>query len=235
MSVLFILFIMNAKPSWFQNRNGKNAICKLLNQPRIFLGGCLGLLSVLCVIMLAGCQTGSNATVYPGTAAYATNNLLEGDVISITFQYSTNFNTVQKIGLDGTLNLQGVGLVQAAGKTTLELQNALTDLYKGQVKDDPITIRIVMAEAAFYVAGAVTRPGKISLERPMTVLEAIMEAGGYDPYRADMSNVLVLRVENGRQKNYRVNLKRVLLGQEDTPFYVKPFDVIQVPTKTFTF
>jgi polysaccharide export outer membrane protein len=225
---------MNAKPSWFQKWNGKKGISNLPGPVRKFYWGCLGLFSVLCV-MLAGCQTGSDARVDPGVAAYGTNDLLEGDVISITFQYSTNFDTVQKIGLDGTLNLQGVGLVRAAGKTTLQLQNELADLYKGQVKGDPVTIKIVSAESAVYVAGAVTRPGKIPLERPMTVLEAIMEAGGYDPYRADLSNVLVLRVENGRQKNYRVNLKRLLRGGEDAPFYLKPFDVIQVANKTFNF
>jgi len=32
-----------------------------------------------------------------------------------------------------------------------------------------------------------------------------------------------------------VNLKRVLRGREDAPFYLKPFDVIQVATKTFNF
>jgi polysaccharide export outer membrane protein len=208
-------------------------IRNLRHRARTCYGGCLGLLVLSAT--LAGCQTSPKTEGYPGAAVYATNNLLEGDVISITFQYSTNFNTVQKIGLDGTLNLQGVGLVPAAWKTPVQLQNVLTDLYKGQVKDDPITIKIVVAESAIYVAGAVTRPGKIPLERPMTVLEAIMEAGGYDPYRADLSNVLVLRVEDGRQKNYRVNLKRVLRGEEDMPFYLKPFDVIQVATKTFTF
>ncbi len=124
---------MNAKPSWFRNRNGKNQIRHLLNPAPNFCWGCLGLLPILCVL-LAGCQTSSVTRVDPGAAAYATNNLLEGDVISITFQYSTNFNTVQKIGLDGTLNLQGVGLVRAAGKTTTQLQNELTDLYKTRLK-----------------------------------------------------------------------------------------------------
>ncbi len=171
----------------------------------------------------------------PGAAAYATNNLVEGDVVSITFQYSTNFNAVQKIGLDGTLNLQGVGQVPAAGKTALQLQTEQNELYKNQVKEDPITIKVIAAESAVYVAGAVTRPGKIAMERPLTVLEAIMEAGGYDPYRADLSEVLVLRVEQGRQKSYRVNLKRVLRGRDESPFYLKPFDVVQVPTKTFNF
>jgi polysaccharide export outer membrane protein len=171
----------------------------------------------------------------PGAAAYATNNLLEGDLVTITFQYSTNFNATQKIALDGTLNLQGAGLVKAAGKTALQLQNELTELYQSQVKDDPITIKVIAAETAVYVAGAVTRPGKIAMERPLTVLQAIMEVGGYDPYRADLAHVLVLRVENGRQKTYRVNLKRVLSGRADAPFYLQPFDVIQVTTKTFNF
>jgi len=213
-------------------------MCNRPNQVKIFsaAGCCLGLLLAFGGL-LTGCQTGSRppAIVDPGAAAYATNNLLEGDVVSITFQYSTNFNTVQKIGLDGALNLQGLGIVKAAGKSILQLQSELTGLYKSQVKDDPITIKIVAAESAIYVAGAVARPGKIPMERPMTVLEAIMEAGGYDSYHADLSEVLVLRVENGQQKTYRVNLKRVLQGRSKKPFYVKPFDVIQVGTKTFNF
>lgn len=229
---------MNAKPTGFQNWNVTEGTSNFLKRAKIrpCHWGCLGILSVLCVLP-AGCQTDSrpDSKADPGAAAYATNNLLEGDVVSITFQYSTNFNAVQKIGLDGTLNLQGVGQVAAAGKSTLQLQSELTGLYKKQVNDDPITIKIIAAESAVYVAGAVTRPGKIALERPMTVLEAIMEAGGYDPYRADLSEVLVLRVENGRQKTYRVNLKRVLAGGGGAPFYLKPFDVVQVATKTFNF
>ena len=235
---------MNAQNRRFQTWNASAGIRLLLGLVKTFPGRCLALslLPVLCAL-LTGCQTDSHPDsvsrlappVDPGAAGYSTNNMLEGDIVSITFQYSTNFNAVQKIGLDGTLNLQGVGVVKAAGKSTVQLQNELVGLYKSQVKDDPITIKIVEAQSAVYVAGAVTRPGKIPLERPMTVLEAVMEAGGYDPYRADLSDVIVLRLENGRQKAYRVNLKRVLEGRDETPFYLKPFDVVQVAAKTFNF
>ena len=196
--------------------------------------GWFGLFLAAC-FCLAGCRSGSSSAdrIDPGAAAYSTNILLEGDVVNITFAYSTNFNTVQKIALDGTLNLQGVGQVKAAGKSKLELESELADLYKNLAKDDPITIKIVEAASAVYVSGAVTRPGKIPMDRPLTVLQAIMEAGGYDTYRADLSDVRVLRVENGRQKSYRINLKRVLRGDDETPFYLKPFDVVQVATKTF--
>jgi polysaccharide biosynthesis/export protein len=205
------------------------------------------LLALLCTL-LCGCQSDSEPDDYfsavslpvappvdPGAAAYATNYLQEGDVVSINFMYSTNYNTVQQIGLDGTLNLAGVGHIIATGKSTLQLEKELTELYRDLVKDDPVSVKIAAAATSIYVGGAVIRPGKVPLERPLTVMEAVMEAGGFDPYHANLSSVLVLRVENGRQKLYRVNLKRVLQGRDETPFYLKPSDIVQVQTKTFNF
>ena len=171
----------------------------------------------------------------PGPADYATNLLQEGDVVSIGFDVYTNFNTLQKISLDGLLNLESVAPVKAAGKTVLELQTVLTNLYRPKIKDDVITVKLVSSANSVYISGAVVRPGKIPLERPMTALEAIMEAGGYDPNRAKLSEVTVLRVEAGRQKAYHLNLRQVIQGQDEEPFYLKPFDIVHVPTKTFNY
>jgi polysaccharide export outer membrane protein len=171
----------------------------------------------------------------PGAANYSTNLLEQGDTVSVTFQYSTNFNATQKIGLDGTLNLESVGLVKAAGKTPQQLETELARLYKPQIKDDIVTVKLVAAVSAFYVSGAVFRPGKITLERPMTILEGIMEAGGFDPNRAKLSDVTVLRIDDGRQHVYHVNLKQTLRGKDESPFYLRPFDVVYVPNKTFNF
>ena len=73
------------------------------------------------------------------------------------------------------------------------------------------------------------------MERPLTVLQAIMEAGGFDSYRAKVSDVHVLRLEAGQQHTYRLNLKRTIDGTEKDPFYLQPFDIVHVPTKTFNF
>lgn len=195
--------------------------------------------------LAAGCSTPSPSAFSdvltppalpgPGAANYATNTLHEGDMVSITFQYSTNFNTVQKITLDGLLNLESVGPIKAAGLTPIQLQNELAKVYKPLVKDDVVTVKLVSAVDGVYISGAVFRPGRIPLERPMTVLEAIMEAGGFDANRAKLSRVIVLRIERGRQVSYQVNLKKVLEGKEETPFYLRPFDVVHVPTKTFNY
>ena len=73
------------------------------------------------------------------------------------------------------------------------------------------------------------------MDRPLTVLEAVMAAGGWDTSRAKLSAVSVLRVDNGQQQTYHVNLKNVLAGKEKSPFYLKPFDIIYVPAKTFNY
>ncbi|HWD91549.1 MAG TPA: polysaccharide biosynthesis/export family protein [Verrucomicrobiae bacterium] len=203
--------------------------------------GLLGLLGLLSG-MVAGCETNHPAANPPAPEFLLlipfpaqTNILHEADVISIDFRYSTNFNSVQKIGRDGLVNLPSAGEVMAAGKTVLQFQNELTERYKGEVKDDPITVKIIAAASAVYVTGAVSHPGKIVMDRPLTVVEAIAEAGGVDPYRAKLSKVSVMRVDDGRQKVYWLNLNRAFEGEDPDVFYLKPFDVVRVPTKTFNF
>jgi polysaccharide export outer membrane protein len=184
---------------------------------------------------LVDSQTGKTTPISPISSTYATNSLTEGDIVSITFQYSTNFNTTQKIALDGTLNLDSVGQVKAAGKTPLQLQDELARLYKPQVKDDVLTVKVISSASSIYISGAVVRPGKIPMDRPMTVLEGIMEAGGFDPNRAKLSSVRVIRLVDGRQKIYMVDVRKVLEGTGEAPFYLKPFDIVHVPLKTFNF
>jgi polysaccharide export outer membrane protein len=100
---------------------------------------------------------------------------------------------------------------------------------------EPITVSVISNAAAVYVTGAVLRPGRIPLERPLTVLDAVMEAGGVDNTRAKLSSVTVLRVENGQRVSRRVNLKHALEGRDASLFYLKPFDTVYVPEKAINF
>jgi polysaccharide export outer membrane protein len=200
------------------------------------LAGLLGLTAALCT----GCQTSPPS--FPSAAAqdfraanYSTNLLQEGDVVSVDFQYSTNFSTLQKISMDGSLIMNSVGAVKAAGKTVEELQAEIVKLYKPQIKDDVVTVKLVSAASSLYISGAVVRPGKIAMDRPMTALEGIMEAGGWDPSRAKLSDVIVLRLDDGKQKKFKLDLNKTLQGRDPEPFYLKPFDIIYVPLKTFNY
>ena len=180
-------------------------------------------------------MSSENMSVLAGLPSYGTNYIQEGDVVNINFQYSTNFNTTQQVGLDGTLNLQAAGQVKAAGKTSFQLQSELAALYKSEVKDDPITVKVVSPAAAVYVMGAVIHPGRIPMMRPMSVIEAIMEADGFDP-----SGQAVRRQGAAGGKWTATGLSaqfaRIFDGKNDAVFYLKPFDVVQVPSaKVFNY
>ena len=199
-------------------------------------------MSIAVAITLSLVVTACKSPVFMNTASpksmdanSGTNALQEGDLISITFQYSTNFNATQKVPLDGLLNLETVGPVKAAGKTPEELQTELSRLYGPQTKGDVVTVKLLAGASGVYVSGAVFHPGRIPMERQMTVFEAVMEAGGFDPNRAKLAAVTVVRIEEGRQKTYHLDLKRILQGRDESPFYLKPFDIVHVPTKTFNF
>ena len=65
----------------------------------------------------------------------------------------------------------------------------------------------------------------------MTALEAIMEAGGFDYAKANQKEVMIIRHENGQIEHFKLNLKKVMDGQQSEPFNLKPFDIVKVPER----
>lgn len=208
--------------------------------------------AVLGVVALTGCHgngAADAATAGSGTPAASLGSAAgaagqapgpsvafrEGDMVRITFDATTNMNTVVKIQIDGNITLPLVGDVKATGKTASELRTDLMKAYSSLLKGEEITVALAAGSSSFYISGAVLRPGRFSMDRPMTVMDAVMEAGGFDLSRAKPSAVTVFRIEEGKQKSYRIDMKKVLQGRQQDLFYVKPFDTIHVPEKTFNF
>lgn len=77
-------------------------------------------------------------------------------------------------------------------------------------------------------------PGKIVFERPATVLEAIMEAGGFTP-EADLKKVSLIRIVKGEHYTEVFDLRPVLHGKPTPAVYVSGGDVIFVPERLLLF
>ena len=169
------------------------------------------------------------ATISPTTPT--TFTLREGDILKISFPGSPNLNITQQIRTDGKISLPLVGEVTVAGMTPVDLQKKLMDLYAPQLSSKEVTVEVQNSSFPVYITGAVLRPGKISSDHPITALEAIMEAGGFDYTKANLKDVVVIRQEGSGTKNYTLNLKLVMEGKTGEPFYLKPADIIYVPEK----
>lgn len=190
----------------------------------------------LTLLMLTGCQsptTQSKNTL--DTAAVRTEALIlrEGDVLRVTFPGAPNLDTQpQPIRRDGKITLPLIGEVNAVGMTPTELEKDLIKRYSTQLVSKEVTVTVVSSAYVVYVTGAVLRPGKIASDHPISALEAIMEAGGFDYGRANLKAVTVIRHEGGETKKYELNLKTALKATgKNEPFYLKPADIVYVPER----
>lgn len=209
--------------------NDKSGAAGTWLRHRLAAAGLICMSALLATFGTVGCTDMGPAPIIPAEA-YASRpsgNLAAGDQISVSFSGAPELNTRQKIQPTGMVSLPIVGDVRAAGKTINGFQTMLTSLYQSHLQDPTVVVSLEIAAAGVYVSGEVLRPGKILLDRPMTALEAVMEAGGFSKM-ANPKQVIVVRNQNGRQRRYVLNLNDTLSGMDSSPFYVRPYDVIYV-------
>jgi len=93
-------------------------------------------------------------------------------------------------------------------------------------------VTVESAATQVYVTGAVRSPGKQVFDRPMTILQAIMEAGGPNQF-GNVRSVRLIRTTNGVHRTQIVDLHTAMAGQPTNAMYVKNGDIIQVPQSPF--
>ena len=192
-----------------------------------------GLLSFFCVL-LAGCVEApitSGPPLVEGNGAPDRLELREGDALKITFTGAPQLESSQQIRRDGKIALTGFGEIQAAGLTSSELEKQIIEKFGKDLVTKEVTVSVISSQYPVFVNGAVLRPGKIEATRPITALEAIMEAGGFDYAKANLKSVKVIRTQGADVKTFILDFRAVLEGKKSDPFYVRPSDIIFVPEK----
>jgi polysaccharide export outer membrane protein len=150
----------------------------------------------------------------------------------LTFPAAAEFNETQKIRADGKVTLPLIGEVTAAGKKVVDFQSELVRLYKPQLRNSEVVVTVESSVAQVVVSGAVARPAKLTFERPTTVFQAIMEAGGVNEY-GSLKRVHLIRVVNGEQLTQVLDLRSITSGKKTSALYVRDGDVIYVPQSPF--
>jgi polysaccharide export outer membrane protein len=190
--------------------------------------GLVGVLSLVMVFVSTNCGNNSAPPVPVEVSRSRPNaTLAAGDEIAVSFSGAPELNVKQKIQANGRVSLPTIGDVTAAGKSITGFQAELTSRYQAHLQDPTVIVSLATAAAGVYVSGEVLRPGKIPLDRPMTALEAVMEAGGFTKF-ANPKQVIVVRNQGGSNQRYVLNMNDALAGLESKPFYVRTYDVIYV-------
>jgi polysaccharide export outer membrane protein len=130
---------------------------------------------------------------------------------------------------DGMISMPLLNDVQAAGLTPMQLSASITEKLKKFISDPHVTVVVTqMNSQRIYITGEVSRSGAVNLLPDMTVLQALSGAG-FSQF-ANTKGIYVLRNENGTQKRYPVNYKKLVKGQApEQNILLKPGDTIVVP------
>jgi polysaccharide export outer membrane protein len=192
-------------------------------------------MAVIATLFSLGCQSPGP---YPKDAMIPSHQVIlaPGDVVRLTFAGAPEWSQSQTIRADGKLSMPQIGEVRAAGKSLPQFQSELEERYETELTNSGILVTLENGVMSVYVTGAVNKPGKLSFNRPMTVLQVIAEAGGMTMY-GSLKKVRVVRLAKGQNHVHTLDLRSAVKGTIEPPatgpFYIRDGDVITVPQAAF--
>ncbi|MCK8603905.1 polysaccharide biosynthesis/export family protein [Desulfoferrobacter suflitae] len=131
---------------------------------------------------------------------------------------------------DGKVSFPLIGDIQAAGKTTTQVKEAVEKKAKVFIPGAIANVSVTqLTSLQYYVLGKVAKPGMFNVSKPITVLQALALAGGPITF-ADEDKISVLRQEGDKTVRLPFNYKDVKKGRHlEQNIVLERGDVVVVP------
>ncbi|MGJ4729191.1 XrtA/PEP-CTERM system exopolysaccharide export protein [Luteimonas sp. SDU101] len=199
------------------------------------------LIVMLLAILLAACASGggvAEAPPAPDQAPVEDYAIGVDDVVQVSVWRNPELGITVPVRPDGRISVPLVGDVLAGGRTPSQVAADIQDKLSAFVRDPQVAVILTELRSHEYlsrvrVTGAVRQPVSIPYRQGMTVLDAVLAAGGVNEFAAPDRSSLYRR--NGEDTtSYAVRLDKIInRGDLSTNFKVAPGDVITVPERAF--
>ncbi len=199
----------------------------------------------LCLtLLLAGCATtqGRTTGAPPADAVQAqavdAYRIGVDDQVQVAVWRNPDLGITVPVRPDGMISVPLIGDVLAGGRTPPEVARDIQDKLAAYVRDPQVAVILTELRSHEYlsrvrVTGAVRQPVSLPFRPGMTVLDAVLAAGGLTEFAASDRSELH-RKSGESARTYAVKLDRILnRGDLSTNYPVAPGDVITVPERTF--
>jgi polysaccharide export outer membrane protein len=151
-----------------------------------------------------------------------------GDKLRVEVYREAQLSQSLQVRPDGRITLPLIGDMAATGRTPAELRDAISTSLKEYVTNPVVTVIVQEAIAAqIYVIGEVSQPGAQIMQGPLTVLQALAQAGGLKEF-AHKSDVRILRTGAAGTQTIPFDYKEAVRGRIQ-PVFLQPGDTVVVP------
>lgn len=214
----------------------------------------------LSVIVLGACASQKEGSSLPSSSSYGSQNtspetysylIGPGDSVQIFVWRNPEVSQSVTVRPDGKISTPLVEDLQASGKTPTQLARDLEKALETYIRQPIVTVIVAGGIGPYseqirvvgQVGGAssgsgggggnqTSKPQAIAYKERMTLLDVMVVVGGLGQF-ADGNHTKLVRVVDGKQKEYEVRLDDLLNGDITANVDMLPGDILIVPEAWF--
>jgi len=161
-----------------------------------------------------------------------TYKMVPYDTVSVRFTYHPEQDPKAPVSVrpDGQITLDGIGSVQAAGRTPEELGKEIAAKSSTRLRDPQVIVTVTQfAPRKIYVGGQVKAPGIVTFQGEISPIQAIFDRGGFAD-DAQRDSVILIRNSGGPEPIIgRLNVNQGLEDGMPEKITLLTNDVLYVP------
>lgn len=201
--------------------------------------------AALLAVLLAACASGGPPADPSGADPNIDRFAIEteyrigvDDRVQVSVWKNPELSVLAPVRPDGRISVPLIGDVVAGGKTPPELAATIRDKLSAYIREPNVTVVLTELNSHQFltrvrVTGAVRTPRSLPHRQGMTVLDAVLEAGGINEFAAP-NRTKLYRTSKAGTNVLEVDLGDILnRGKLETNFSLMPGDVVTVPERLF--
>ncbi|NQZ22438.1 MAG: polysaccharide biosynthesis/export family protein [Colwellia sp.] len=205
-----------------------------------------GKLKVVTMLVLAYVISACSSLTLPPATVHQSNTvdistykylIGAGDVVNIFVWRNPEVSGTFVVRPDGMITTSLVEDIPVSGKTPTELARTIEEILATYLREPTVTVTVNNFVGPFSeqirVIGEASEPKSINYTQQMTLLDVMIQVGGLTEF-ADGNDALLVRVENGIQKQYEIYIEDLIKnGEISANVDVLPGDIIVIPETWF--
>lgn len=168
---------------------------------------------------------------FSASSSFAEDYLIgKGDVLKISTwkEPDLSFDALQ-VRSDGKITFPLLGDIQAEGKSTTAVKEAIEEKLADFVEAPNVTVTLVgPVSQKYYILGEVQAVGEYPLVKKLTAVQAFALAKGFTEW-ASKSEIILFRRELGKEQVIKINYDDIVKGKLEKDILLKADDIIIVP------
>ena len=160
------------------------------------------------------------------------------DTLQINVWRNPDLSVSVPVRPDGKISVPLIGDIIAGGKEPADVAEEIKKKLTQYIREPQVTVILTQLKSHEFISrvrvtGAVQTPSSLPYRQGMTVLDAVLEAGGLNEFSAPNRAHLYRKGQEATQQ-YDILLGQILnSGELETNYMLLPGDIITVPERFF--